>query len=46
MVKQTEGIQEGQVAIAIKVEERAGILALERGMEGLLGEATTERNKK
>ena len=38
MVKQTDGIQEAQGALAIKVEERADILALERGTEGLLGE--------
>ena len=38
MVKQTDGIQEAQDAIVLKVEERAGILALERETEGLLGE--------
>ncbi len=38
MVKQTDGFQEAQGAIAIKVEERAGILALERETEGLLGD--------
>ncbi len=38
MIKQTDGIQDAQNAIALKVEERAGILALEREMEGLLGD--------
>ena len=38
MVKQTDGIQKAQNAIAIKVEERAGILALGRETEGLLGD--------
>ena len=38
MVRQTEGIQKAQNAIALKVEERADILALERETEGLLGE--------
>ena len=38
MVKQIDGIQEGQNAIAHNVEERADILALERKTEGLLGE--------
>ena len=37
MVKQTDGIQEAQDASVLKVEERAGILALERETEGLLG---------
>ena len=36
MAKQTDGFQEGQNAIALKVEERADIL--ERETEGLLGE--------
>ena len=38
VVKQTDGFQEAQNAIALKVEERADILALERETEGLLGE--------
>ena len=42
MVKQTDGIQEAQDAIVLKVEERADILALERETEGLLGEIVGE----
>ena len=38
VVEQTEGFQEARDAIDLKVEERADILALERGTEGLLGE--------
>ena len=38
MAKQTDGIQKARNAIALKVEEGTGILALERGTEGLLGE--------
>ena len=38
VVKQTRGIQEAQDTIALKMEERVGILALERETEGLLGE--------
>ena len=38
MAKQTDGIQKGQNTIALKVDERAEILALERETEGLLGE--------
>ena len=35
VAKQTDGFQETQNAVALKVEERAGILALERETEGL-----------
>ena len=38
VVRQTEGFQEAQDAIVVKVEIGADILALERGTEGLLGE--------
>ncbi len=38
MVKQSDGLQEAQDAIVLKVEERAGILAMERETEGMLGE--------
>lgn len=38
MVEQTDGFQDAQGAIALKVEEGAEIRALEREREGLLGE--------
>ena len=38
VVRQTEGFQEAQGALVVKVEIGADILALERETEGLLGE--------